>query len=139
ALEVRIHDRIPISFAQQKQQIVLGEAGIVDEDVDLAEILLDRLGERLHLVAHADVTRVAARLLAEGARGLLRRRAVARAERDLRARVEEGAANVVSNPARPARDECNLSRQIELHPIPALLPGVDYRPSSCGHMVMLLP
>ena len=114
-------------------------AKAVEKDVDLTEVLLDRLGKRFDLVAHADVADVAPRPLAQGARRLLRRRAVAGAERDLGSRVDEGAANVVSDPARAAGDECDLPRQIELHPIPALLPGVYYRPSSCGHIVTLLP
>src|SRR5712664_663885 len=133
ALEVRIHDRIPVRLAQQKQQIVLGEPGIVDEDVDLPEVPFDRFGERFHLIAHADVAGVAARSLAEGARSLLRRRAVARAQGDLRAGVDECAADVVADPARPARDERDLSRQIELHAIPALRRGIYFPPSSDGH------
>src|SRR5206468_1087393 len=67
------------------------------------------------------------------ARRLLRCCTVAGAQRDFGTRVDEGAADVVSDTAGPPGDEGDLSGQIELHAIPALHRGVYFRPSSHCH------
>jgi len=40
ALQVRVHHGVPVGLGDAEQQVVLGEPGVVDQDIDLAEVLV---------------------------------------------------------------------------------------------------
>ena len=55
ALEVGVQHRVPVGLAQAEQDVVPGEAGVVDQDVDRAEGLLRRGDGRVDLGGLGDV------------------------------------------------------------------------------------
>ena len=55
AAQVRVDDLLPVLVAHARDQRVARDAGVVDEDVDVAELRLDALDQRLRLRGIADV------------------------------------------------------------------------------------
>ena len=49
-LEVHGDDRIPLGFAHPQHETVLGDASVVDEDVNVAELFEDLLDDGVRLV-----------------------------------------------------------------------------------------
>ena len=43
ALEVDVHDQVPVLLGHLEEQVVAGDAGVVDQDVDPAELVDDAL------------------------------------------------------------------------------------------------
>ena len=50
ALEVHGDDRVPLRLAHPQDEAVLGDAGVVDQDVDVSEFLEDFLDDGVRLV-----------------------------------------------------------------------------------------
>ena len=87
-----------------RQQAAEQDAGVVDEDVERAEPLLDLLEERLERVPIGDVERKAGRVGAERNRLRLREVSVEVPDRDPRPGTGGGQGGRAADPARPARD-----------------------------------
>ena len=55
AFEVGVENIVPIFFAHHREQLVARDAGIVDEDIDAAELFLDLLNKIFRLIEVRDV------------------------------------------------------------------------------------
>src|SRR3546814_18077491 len=53
--EVGVEDRLPVLVLHPHQQVVAGDAGVVDQDRDRAELLADRIDQRLDGAGFVDV------------------------------------------------------------------------------------
>src|SRR3546814_4263589 len=53
--EVGVEDRLPVLVLHPHQQVVAGDAGVVDEDRDRADVLADGIDQRLDRTGFVDV------------------------------------------------------------------------------------
>jgi hypothetical protein len=63
--EVHGDDGIPLAFRHFQHQAVLGDTGVVDEDVDVTEVFLDLLDDRVGLLEVGGVGSIGLDLAAE--------------------------------------------------------------------------
>src|SRR5437762_10432586 len=122
-LEVRIQHLVPVLLADPEQQVVLGEAGVVDEHVDRAEVLLDRRDQPLALGRLGDVAGVAAGPVPQRGGGGLGLGAVAPAHGDLGARAGQRRRDVLPDAAAPPCYEGGLARQVDVQTPPIMRNG----------------
>jgi hypothetical protein len=105
--QVGVDDLLPVLVAHPRDERVPRDAGVVHEDVEVAELRLDLLDQRLRLRRVADVRSDGdpADLGRDRVGGVL---AGAVVDRDLRPSVRQLARDGGADPARPAGDERDL-------------------------------
>ena len=119
AVEVRAQHRRPLVVRHLEEQPLAGDAGVVDEDVEAARALDDRVDQtgRLRTVAHVGLVHEgmpAVRLdRAERVLGALVLLAVVDA--DGRARARQPLRDRAADAARGTRDQRNPPRQLNAH------------------------
>jgi hypothetical protein len=102
-----------------------GDAGVVDEHVDVAELAVDSVDETVQLVPVADVAGIGEGAAAQGADLRGHRLAgieLAARDGDVRPHGREALGHLVAEPAAPARDQYDLAGHVEilfhrLHPL----------------------
>src|SRR6266516_3716078 len=114
-LEVRIQHLVPVLLADPEQQVVLGDAGVVDEDVDGPDVRLDRRDEALAVARLGDVAGVAPGPAPHGGRGGLGPGAVTPAQGDLRPRPGQGGGDVLANAPGTAGHQGGLAGEVDVH------------------------
>src|SRR2546430_1293834 len=119
ALQVRVEHGAPVVLVDPEQQVVPRRARVVHEDVDLAELPLDRADRGLDLSRVRDVARKAPRRgVPERARRLLGLGAVPGQHRHLGTGAREGLRDRVTDAAAAPGDDPPLAGEIDLHPPP---------------------
>jgi hypothetical protein len=111
----------PIGLGERKKVAALGRAGIVDEDVEMAELALDRLDQRLGRgllaqVEHADGG--PAPLRSDRLGDLLERRHIAPGEHQVAAFGRECQGNAATDAAARSGHERDLALEAQFHPSP---------------------
>jgi hypothetical protein len=122
ALQMHRDDRVPIVVGHLVDQIVAGDAGVVDEDVERAEAQRDLLDQALDFVGDGDIGLEAERLDPIARGDLCRHRLggvkIEIAQRHRSAVLGQPFGGRRADPARPAGDQRDASFRSSRHPLP---------------------
>ena len=112
-LQVRIHHRIPIRFRHADEERIPRDAGVVDEDIDLAALAVNGLHHLLDLrcFGHVRLDRAGAAALCGNVRhdSVSRLRATVVVDKDMRSILAKPRANCRAQVTRSAGDQRNPS------------------------------
>src|SRR5262245_64592878 len=130
---------LPIGIGQRQEVPALGRAGIVDENIEAAELAPHRLDQRLGSTWAAQIEhahRGLASSTADRLRNLVERAFVAAGQQEIAARLGESQRDAAANAAARSGHQRDLSLQPKLHsPTPHALPRRGRR---CGGELIAL-